>query len=146
MIEFALATFLKSKPTITAIVGNRVYEGRAPQNTSKQKVEARIVYRLLQGSTRHYHSTGASGLVEADIELMLVAESYLKARELYEEIRNEVDGFSGEWDGTEIERAVLSTPSRASGDPTQGDDTGFPAVHATVSVFYHESIPTLGNE
>ena len=143
MIEFDFATYIKSRAAITALVGTRVYEGRAPQTKSQQKVNSRIVYELLEGSERHYHSLGASGLVEADIQLHIVGETYVKAREIYEALRDEIDGFRGAWGEREIDRCVLSTPSRASADPSQGDDTGYPAVKAVVEIHYQESIPTL---
>lgn len=143
MIEFALATQLLTSPTISAIVGNRVYEGRAPQTAQQRKTDARIVYRLIERTERYYHTTGASGLVEAEIELMLTAESYVKARELYEAVRNKIDGFQGLFGSVEIDRCVLSVPSRATGDPTQGDDTGYPTVKATATIHYQETIPTF---
>ena len=142
MIHHDLATYLASRSAVSDIVGTRIYAVRAPQ-TSGSKVQARIVYRLLPGSVRHYHSRGASGLVEANIELLFGAEKEPDSYAIYEAVRNEIDGFSGEWDGTVIDNCTLSTPSTASGDPTQGDDTGFPAVRAVASVFYQESLPTI---
>lgn len=147
MIESALSTYLKSRPTIAAIVGTRVYATRAPQKTATQSpVQSRIVYRLLPGAGRHYHTTGASGLVEADIELRLVCETYGDARDLYDAIRNEIDGFQGLFGTTVIDQCMLSTPSDGTADPTQGDDTGFPCVQCVASIFYQESIPEPVND
>jgi hypothetical protein len=147
MVEFALSTYLKSRPTIAAIVGTRVFYKRAPQKKSTQeRIEPRITYRLMPGSTRHYHSGGASGLVEADIELMLTANTFPDARDLYDAVRNEIDGFSGVWGSTAIDQCMLSTPADGSPDPTQGDDTGFPTVQCVASVFYQESVPEPVND
>lgn len=144
MVEFDLATYLLTRSGVTDLVSTRIYAVRAPQNTSQNKVQSRIVYKLLAGSLRYYHSEGASGLVEADIELTMTAPTYSQARDIYEAVRNEVDGFSGEWDGTTIDRATLDPPSTASGDPRHADDLGHPAVKAILNVFYKESVPTLG--
>lgn len=137
MIEIDLATYLLAQPAVSDIVDTRIFADRAPQGTPRL---ARIVYRLLPGSTRHYHTTGPSGLVEADIELTLAAPTYLAARALYEVIRDEIDGFSGTWGTTEINLAKLSTPASATGDPVHGDDVGFPAVRANVAAFYYEAV------
>lgn len=144
MIEFDLATYLLSRAAVSAIVGTRITAVRAPQTTDQDKTQPRIIYKLLEGSTRHYHTEGASGLVEADIELMMTAYTYAKAREIYEAVRDEIDGFSGTWDGTTIDNATLSPPATASSDPRQADDVGRPAVRAIVTVFYQESIPAFG--
>lgn len=141
MIEFALATYLLTRPTVTALVETRITAVRSPQTSSQNKSQSRIVYKLYDGSVRHYHAGGASGLVEAEIELMMFARTYGVARDIYEAVRNEIDGFSGTWDSTVIDNAVLSPPATASSDPVQGGDAGHPAVRGVVSVFYQESIP-----
>ena len=142
MIESALATYLKARTTVLAIVGTSVYASRAPQKTAAQTpVQPRIVYQLLPGSRRHYHTTGASGLVEADIELLCIEKTYAKARILYEAIRNEIDGFSGTWGTTAIDQCLLSTPTDATGNPTQGDDMGFPCVSCVAAIVYVEAVP-----
>ena len=142
MIEFALAEHLQTSTAITDIIGNRIYEGRTPQGKTQNKHQARITYRLIERTERYYHTTGASGLVEAEIELMLTAETYVKARELYEAVRNKIDGYQGAFGTTDIDRCVLSVPSRATADPTQADDTGYPTIKSSVTIHYQESIPT----
>lgn len=144
MIEFDLAAYLLTRTAVTDVIGSRIYANRAPQTTDANKRQARIVYTLSAGSVRHYHTQGASGLVEADIQLGIVAATYSAARDLYEIIRDEIDGFRGTWNGTTIDRATLTPPSNGSQEPTQGDDIGFPAVACTVQVFYQETIPALG--
>ena len=137
MIEFAFATHVLACPAVAALVGERVYADQAEQEAPRPF----LVYRLLPGSTRHYHAQGASGLVEADIELVCRADTYEEARDLYEAVRNEVDGFRGEWDGTAVNRAALSPPSSARTPPAHGDEVGFPGVQCRLSVFYYESVP-----
>lgn len=144
MIHFELANYLTSITAINDVIEGRIYNNRAPQTTSKNKLQPRIVYRLLPGSTRHYHSTGASGLVEADIALQFVGPTSEEAGELYELVRDEIDGFKGIWNETVIDRATLTPPADGSGDPTQGDDVGYPCIAANVEVFYQETVPALG--
>lgn len=138
MIEFDLATYLLAQPAVSAIVGTRISAERAPQTDPKLAV--RIVYRLLPGTERVYHTTGPSGFVEADIELTFTATTYPAARALYDAVRLEIDGTSGTWGTTTVQKATLSTPVGASGDPTQGDDVGFPSVRAILNVWYYEAL------
>lgn len=140
-VDFDLSTYLKTRSVVSGIVGTRIYEGRAPQTTGTSKVQPHITYRLLPGSTRHYHSTGASGLVQADIQLMFTDGTAVQARTLHEAVRNEIDGFSGTWGSTTIKSCFLGTPYNASGDPMQGDDTGYPTVGAVAEVTYTEAVP-----
>lgn len=141
MIELDLAAYLLSRTPITNLVGQRITEGRPPQSKQASKVESRITYRLQPGAQRHYHSRGASGLVEASIEITCVGSTYPKAREIYEALRNEIDGFSGLWETTQVDSCFLSPPERGTGDPSQGDDLGHPAVIAHAEIFYQEIIP-----
>ena len=108
MIEFALAAYLATRPPVTDIVGPRISADLAEQDDPRPL----LTYRLIPGSTRHYHSQGASGLVEAHIELTCQGNAYVEARGLYDVLRDELDGFQGAWDGTEVRRAALSERPR----------------------------------
>lgn len=143
MIHYDLADYLVSITAINAVISGRIYNNRAPQTTTTNKVETRVVYRLAPGSTRYYHSGGSSGLVQSDILLQMTASTTAKANQLYELIRDEIDGFSGTWSGTTIDKATLTPVADNATDPTQGDDVGYPTVTAVVEVFYQESIPAL---
>lgn len=140
MIEFDLGTYLASCPPIEELVGGQVYAESADQGVQAPY----IVYRLLPGAERHYHTQGASGLVEASIEINCHGKTIDSARAIYDAVRNEVDGFRGEWDATTVNLAKLGTPSSRSVIPTHGSEAGSPAITARLDVFYYESTPTLG--
>lgn len=78
MIEFALATHLLACPAVAALVADRVYAESAPQGEARPF----ITYRLLSGAERHYHSLGASGFVEAEIEIVCRANTIEVARDV----------------------------------------------------------------
>jgi len=141
-IDLDLATYLKTKSGVTDIVGTRVYARRAPQTTSQTKTAARIVYRLLPGSVRHYHAGGVSTLVEAAIQLELADGTYPDCQTLYTAIYNEIDAFRGTWNGTSVRSCFLSPPFDMTQDPTQGDDQGYWAVGAVAEVMYVEAAPS----
>lgn len=137
MIEFALATHLLACPAVAALVADRVYAESAPQGETRPF----ITYRLLTGAERHYHSLGASGLVEAEIEIVCRANTIEVARDVYETIRNEIDGFRGEWGGTTVNRAALTPAASATAAPAHGDEPGDPAITARLTVHYYEAVP-----
>lgn len=140
-IEHELKTYLLTKAAITAIVGTRIYDTRAAQTATQNKLQDHIVLRALPGAVRHYHAGGVSTLVEASIDIKCVASSTVDTNTLYQKIRNEIDAYKGTWGSTTIKFSFLSPPYNASGNPSQGDDVGFPATGAVVEVMYTESAP-----
>lgn len=140
MIAFTFAAFLATKPTITAVVGNRIYADKAPQGITG----ARIVYRVT-GGEKTYHTRGPSGLVEAGISLTFHANKggdIATALAAYEAVRNQIDGFQGTMGTTAIDRCVIGQPAYGSALPTQGDEVGSPAVNAMVHLHYLQAAPT----
>lgn len=138
-VEFDMSTYLKTQAAVSSIVGTRVYATRAPQTSTQGKVDARIVYKLLPGSVRHYHAGGASGLTEAAIEIKCTDGNLVDARTLYDAVRGRIDAFRGTWGSTTIRSCFLSPPFDASGDPVQGDDQGYPTIGCVAEVIYVES-------
>ncbi len=140
MIEFAMAAYLASRPLVVAAVGTKIFGDKAPQKT----VPPYIVYEA-NGGDKNYHSRGACDLQNAVIPIICKATSYLKAHQVYDVLRNELDGFKGVWDGVEIDSAFLTAPMNASIPALEaGSDAGHEAVRGVLSVHYKQSIPTLG--
>ena len=139
MIEQRLVAYLLTKTAITSIVGSKVYG-----NTAYQASVAPFVLCVPNGGTRFYHTLGASGLTEAAIDVVCRAKTDVKAAELYEAVRDSVDGFRGMWGSTQIDSAFLEPHATGTESPTEGDAMGFPSMRATLNVFYHNSLPTFG--
>lgn len=141
MIEFALATFLKANPAVAALVGVHVYAEKIPQGIKS----AAIVYAKAP-SERFYHSTGSSGLASSQITLTCHTNRggvIDKAVEVYEAVRNAIDGFSGVMGTFDVRRCVISPYAYGSATPISGDEVGYPAVNASVSVIHRESVPVF---
>jgi hypothetical protein len=140
MIEFAMAAYLGSRPLVVAAVGTNIFGDKAPQ-----KQQPPFITYETNGGTKYYHSRGACDLQNVAIPITCKATTYLKAHQLYEILRNELDGFKGIWDGIEIQSAFLSAPINASTPAsTLGSDAGHEAVRGVLAVHYKQSIPTLG--
>jgi hypothetical protein len=135
-IEFELAAFLASKVGVTGLVSTRIYVDRLPQKAARPA----ITYRLT-GGERFYHTQGPSGLTKSTIAMGFHGSTPEGARALYDAVRLEVDGYSGTWGSTAVDHSTISTPVSTTGQPILGDEVGFPAVAAVVSVFHAESVP-----
>lgn len=142
MIEFALATYMATRTAITDVVGttNGIFGDKAPQ----KKEPPFIVYQQM-GGDKFYHTRGASGLAEAAIQITCRANTYVKTHQLYEILRNELDGYSGTWATTSIRGAFLSEPENVSVPASnQGSDASQYALQGTLVVHYFRTAPTFG--
>jgi hypothetical protein len=139
-IEFDFAAHLKGVSAVFHLTGDRITPDRLKQTPG---MPTSLVY-VLTGGQGYHHSTGVCGLTRADIEITCHASTYAKGRELYDVIRDAVNGYRGSWNGTPIERCIVSEPRSASAPPTQADQIGFPGIRADIEVHYQQAIPTLG--
>lgn len=136
-IEFALGAYLAGRSAITAIVGSKIYADKAPQGIAAPYIRYEQV-----GGEKYYHSLGASTLAEADIRITVKAKSYVKAKELFEVLRNYLDGFAGSWSTVSIDSAFLGTPRNISEPDRAGGDASDCAVVANLVVRYTQPAPT----
>lgn len=139
-IEFDLIAYIKNRPAVKSLVGDRVYAERPKQT---KDIPVSLVF-VLAGGDNLMHSQGASSLAAADIEMTCYGPSYPKARQLHSVVENELNGFRGVWGETGIDRCAVGQPRGATVPPTQGDEVGTPAVRATIEVHYRRPVPTFG--
>jgi len=142
MIEFALATYMATRTAITDIVGTT--DGIFGDKARQKKDPPFIVYEQM-GGDKFYHTQGASGLAEAAIKITCRAKTYVKTHQLYEILRDELDGYRGTWATTSIRGAFLSEPSNASVPASNaGGDASQYALEGTLTVHYFRTAPTFG--
>jgi hypothetical protein len=139
-IEHAFAAYIKTRPPISGLVGNRIYAERSAQ--IKDPI-AYLVYEL-SGGENFMHSRGASGLTLTTIQVTCHGPTSEKARELFDVLEDELNGFRGMWGTTEVDRCELSQPVSATANATQGTQLGYPAFRTVLSVHYFKAIPKLG--
>lgn len=139
-IELALAAYLLTRPPVTSLIGKRIYAERAEQFKDPC---THLVYELV-GGENFMHAGGASSLSQADIRITCHGANYLKARELFDVIEDELNGFRGLWGTTRIDRCELAQPATSTANPTQGTAVGYPALRSVLSVHYFKAIPNLG--
>lgn len=140
LIDFALGTYLTSRTNVTAVVGS---SGVVADKGDQKKSPPFIVYSITGGDS-FQHAGGSSDLAEAIFQITCRAKTYVKARELYEILRDELDGYSGTWGTVSIRRSVLSEPANASEPDGGGSDTSNHAMRGTLQVHYFRDVPTFG--
>jgi hypothetical protein len=96
-IETAIYSILTGNADVAALVFTQVYPNILPQNTALPA----IVYQQVSG-VRDYTSDGADGLVNSRYQLNCFANTYAKAKELFEAVRKAVSGYVGWVNGREI--------------------------------------------
>lgn len=96
-IEEALSTKLRSTAAVSALVGNRIYPGKAPQGTTS----AYVVYDLLGGENVGAHD-GFTGLRSGRISFACCAPKYGEAKAVAEAVRLALAGWRGVQGALEI--------------------------------------------
>lgn len=102
MIEASVYNILSNDSTITAVVSDRIYHMRSPQNA----VYPNITYQR-RGTQRNRHLRGPSGLTRGSFQVDCWAKTQGGARTLAEYVRLRLDNKSGDWGDHNIQRVYL---------------------------------------
>lgn len=90
MIKKAIHSMLSAAPSVTAIVGDRIYPRRLPQRCTFPAIEIDPV-----GETFGHHMGGEQKLTQARIELHCLAEGPWDAEDLADRVRSAVNAKRG---------------------------------------------------
>lgn len=140
MVEKAIHDILTSDPAITAIVGSRVSLDFARQGTTMPY----IVFGRF-GTNRVMHLGGTSGLVQADIEVNLIGESYAVLVTLATEVREALASYQGTRRGVRIQNAVFDDEWSAPNREVAGSDFAVHQRQLDFLVWYEEPPVPLHN-
>ena len=106
MIEIALYSKLINDAGVSALISNRLYLGKLPQNpTYPCALYNRITTNRVQSMA------GSTGLVEASFEVIAFADTQLAALQLADAIRSCLDSFSGTVSLIEIQSILITGQS-----------------------------------
>jgi hypothetical protein len=107
-------------PGLTALVGDRVYFGLAPQNERRP----RIVLSLVSSISAHTF-TGLAGYAKGRVQVDCLAPTYADAKALADAAQDALDNYVGTVDGTAIDwieteeaRDVPTAPPVGTARPT----------------------------
>ena len=94
LIEEALMTFLLSKTTITAYVGQRIHFVQAPQAVARPY----IVVSKVDAPREHSHD-GSSQLAHPRFQLSIFAPTYGEAKNIAAAVQAQLQGYTGTMGG-----------------------------------------------
>lgn len=100
MIEEGLYAFLAAQ---LPAIGGRVYPDKLPQ----EPVLPAVTYRKVSGPRVHSHD-GPSSLAHPRFQVSCWAATYAEAKDLSEDVRQALDGYTGAMDGEQVQAVLLS--------------------------------------
>lgn len=104
MIEKAIFAILNGAPALSALVADRIYPLRAPQNAEAPF----ITYRRISGP-RLRSIGGASGQANPRFQIDVFAASYASSKDAGTEVRLALDNFRGTAAGVVIRSCSLDS-------------------------------------
>ena len=90
LIEQAIKTELESTTALTALIGERIYYVKAPQDVETPY----IVFFKVTGPREHSHD-GASGLAHPRFQFSVFSTTYYEAKQIAEQLQAALQAFSG---------------------------------------------------
>lgn len=137
MVEKAINARLLAFSGVTALLDARVYPELAPQKATLPYV----VYTRID--TEHLMTKdNAAGLANARIQINSVAATYLKAKQLAEQVRLALQGWSGTGNGVTVN---VVHPLNEFDSPVMAGDATDEARHRVIQdfkVWFAESNPS----
>ena len=140
--EEAVRKLLTDDTEVSELISSRVYAQHAPQKAPVPY----IVYSRVSGDHLQ-HTTAASGLASTSIQLDMFGVTYSQAKDLGEEVRLALDGFSGVVSTATktitIKTITIETHTDGFEIPPAAGQKGTHRVIMDFAVWYTETVPTF---
>lgn len=132
MIDTAIRTYLLAQSAITTIVGSSgAFVGRANQGASLPYI---VIEQI--GGKKEQHSSGVSGLERADVAIGAWSTTDVKAGVLADAISTALAAKQVTMGSALVRACIEIDKTRATEEPTKGDQAGYPLVLLTYEVFF----------
>ncbi len=140
--EEAVRKLLTDDTEVSELISSRVYAQHAPQKAPAPY----IVYSRVSGDHLQ-HTTAPSGLASTSIQLDMFGVTYSQAKDLAEEVRLALDGFSGVVSTATktitIKTITIATHTDGFEIPPAAGQKGIHRVIMDFAVWYTETVPTF---
>jgi len=134
----ALFAYLKTKPSVTTIAGNRIYPLVLPQDETRPS----LVYQVISRTGNH-HLLGPAGLPQTRLQITSNAATPTLATNLADGVRLALDGFRGFWGNVEVTGCEKENEVDDFEEPIDASDQGVFRVVQDYLIFHREAIPQL---
>jgi len=136
-IRAALLDYLAAQPSVTALVGTRIYWTRRPQGSG---LPAIVCNRITGG---HAHTLdGGAGWAQPTIQIDCIATSNTAAESLAEALRDEMQGFSGTWGSTRVTSVILRNELDLYDADKVAGDIGTHRIALDYEIQHEDTVPT----
>lgn len=143
MLELSIIQQLIDTSGVTDLVGSEgVYlAGEVPQSAEMPYV---VVHRVFNEPWRH--QTGGCGKANVRLQVDCVATDKAQSHDVYEQVRQAIDNFSGTMGSGDYTTQVDSCVTIDDGDeeiePTEGSQTGHATRRMDFAVWYYRTAVT----
>jgi len=103
VIEQAVDSILNGSAAVTALVGSRIYAGKAAQNAT----DPCIVYSRIS-SERDHAMSADTGLASARMQISCFGRHYSEAMDVAEAVRGALQDYSGAAGSVTIQRSFVA--------------------------------------
>lgn len=130
---------LRTITPLTALVGNRIFGNRAPQWTDAiQRAMGNPFPRIVYSSSsldQHRHLEGSDGSALISVTVDIYDTNYLRAKQLEEIFRLNLDTFKGVMGAVEIDEVTLEASNDFYESAVDGSDVGANLI--SMDFFFH---------
>ncbi len=134
-IRADLRFYLLANVAIAAVVGTRVYVTHAAQKAARPY----LVIHMIDGG--HIHDLdGGGGYAFPRLQINCVADDSLDVETLSDVLREQMQGFVGRWDATEVGVALLDGETDLLGNPHDAGESGIQVIAHDYIVGHEESV------
>lgn len=135
-----LISYLLSKSSITAIVGQQIRPDTLAQSDDKTEVPTGIMVEST-AQKRYPHLAGPGGLIDETFEIHCQSPRRTATKSLAEAVRLVVDGYTGAMGSTAVLNSTIDDSADDYEAPYDGESTGTFETTLTVTITYRETIP-----
>jgi len=139
-IETAFYSYASTKPSITALVGTRIYASAPPSDV----VYPYVTFQVISNNPEHYMQ-GASGITRVNLQVDAWARLVQEQQDISEAFRNALDGFKALM-GTElldIRNCFLDNRNTFEELDKLGKNLPVHRASLDFLIWHAESVPTL---
>lgn len=145
-VEHAFRVLLTESPTISALVGKRMYPNVAPQNRPTDSADTHIVYQIVDSVVGERFLDGPGTWTRTRVQLDCYSRNYDQARDLADAIRLVADGYSGQVTGADGSSLLLRTirlDDTRDGYEFGSDEIGWHRASMDFIIWHPSSVPAF---
>ena len=135
-----LQNFFLGRPEIAGLVGSRLFPGQA-----RAGIPFPFVTFIQTGSEPQFHTTGESGLIQADFQFDIWSDESVQARQLARQFRLAASGYLRKKPLVSNEPSVdwmqVSSQRETMIPPGDGSEVAIYNVSLDIDLWYRDTVP-----